>query len=1483
VPVLFSGPGELDGTHDGYTSSIPDARMQQATINLLADMGSQPSSLQTGLVAATASTDKIAPVSIITNPIANLPLSVGTAVTLSGTSTDVGGVVAGVEVSLDGGATWQVATGTTNWSFNWIPSNLGNFTIKVRSFDDSGNIEGTSSSNSVAVMVSAYACPCTVFQTTDVPQLPLSTNGQPLEIGFKFRSSQSGTINGIRFYKGQGSTGVHSGHLWTNAGALLGAVTFTSEGTSGWQQAMFSSPIAINANTTYVASIFSSDGYFAVTDPFFTQSIQRGPLTGLANGVDGPNGLYGYSATPAFPTSNYESSNYWVDVIFNTTSTTSPVAITTQPTSTSICAGSNVSLSATATGTPTPTVQWQSSLDGTTWANINGATTGTLSFVLAATDNGKQFRAIFTNTSGSVNSSPATLAVNQVLASVTKQTDASCGLNNGSIVVNASGGTSPFLFSINGGTPQSDGAFNNLQSGSYSILVTDSKGCTANISALTIISTSSLTASVSKTDETCLGLDGSISVNATGGTSPYTYSLKGGAFQSGNTFSKLIAGTYDVAVKDAKGCTAIVQAIAVAKISSIIVSLSTKTDAACGGAGGSIIVSATGGIPPYSYSINGTTFQSSNIFSNLSVGVYAITVKDTKGCTSVLNAVGISQTSKVTATLVSKTDETCHGNDGSISVLAAGGITPYQYSINGGTYQSSNTFSNLGDGSYTITVKDAKGCTATTTSIAIASGNTIKSTLVSETNETCSGNDGTIKINSTGGTGQYYYTLDSANFQTTSTFTGLSAGTYNVTVVDTKYCITVVNGITIQQLNTVAASITNRTNPSCKNNDGSITVTASGGVAPYQYRLNNGAYQSSNTFINLAGGTYEVTAKDTKGCSATVSSISITPVNLVTATVRSKTSVSCKGKDGSITLSVSGGSAPYTFSLNGGSFATYANNVFSNLYAGTYSITAKDAKGCTSTISGIIVTNAAKLSVSVVGRTNACRNMNSGSMAVDGSGGVEPYLYSLNNGSYSADSTFDNLAPGTYSVTIKDVKGCTAIISGIYISRTNQYCSSSPKAAIDNTTSGAENTERVTGTEENICGLKVNLTPKNPLCFNTLTGSIISEVSGNTGHLVYNWSNGSTGNNLNNVGTGEYSLKVTDKETGCTISTPTVKLSNPTKIVATINSELANGYNINCKDGKTGNVNLNVEGGTGGYTYQWSNGAITKDLEGVPAGEYKVIIKDEAKCPIETKVTLTEPQSKMEILPIIKHVDCNNPKGSIELSTTGGIAPYTFAWNNGASTKNISNIEAAKYSVLIKDAVGCQVSKDFEIKDNSLNVELLSSGKSINPATHDTAIKLIAHVSGGTGTYQYSWLPSDTVAWSETKTFFATPANTTDYSIIVKDLDGCTSSASVTINGLSGGRGENRISATSKLINPEIKISPNPSSGDFKVALNGLDFGKADIVILDEKGKEVARKNVVVSSVQQAVLFSLSNLPRGLYFINVISDKVSLKEKVILK
>jgi hypothetical protein len=380
------------GLDDWNPDSTPaDPNMQQATVNVLADLGAQPATRLSTLSAASASTDTTAP----TTTIHSLPSSVadGTELTISGTASDSGGVVAGVEVSTDGGATWHPATGTTSWSYSWIAHGNPSTTIKARAVDDSANLQTPDAGVSINI-----ACPCSIWGPNTNPGSVDSSDPTPGEVGVKFTSTSFGTISGIRFYKVAANTGTHTGSLWTADGQRLAQATFTSETTSGWQTATFSTPVQVQPNTTYVASYHAPNGHYAATTDYFLRApapgpnggavIDGDPLRPLVNSGATRNGVYAYGASSTFPINTFGAANYWVDVMF------APIPAPETVTGVNATPGGKTSANVTWTapstgGVPTSykitpyvgsTAQASTTITGSppdTMATITGLTTGT--------------------------------------------------------------------------------------------------------------------------------------------------------------------------------------------------------------------------------------------------------------------------------------------------------------------------------------------------------------------------------------------------------------------------------------------------------------------------------------------------------------------------------------------------------------------------------------------------------------------------------------------------------------------------------------------------------------------------------------------------------------------------------------------------------------------------------------------------------------------------------------------------------------------------------------------------------------------------------------------------------------------------------------------------------------------------------------------------------------------------------------------------
>ena len=466
---------------------------------------------------------------------------------------------------------------------------------------------------------------------------------------------------------------------------------------------------------------------------------------------------------------------------------------------------------------------------------------------------------------------------------------------------------------------------------------------------ITINKTSSLNATTAITDLNCTtGSTGSITVTvpANSGVPPYQYSINGGPLQSSNTFTGLATGAYTVFATDINGCNSTLN-VTVNRSGNLGVGYSLINSSCPGANNGSITILPPSVYTPIQYSLNGGSPQTTNIFSGLAAGTYTVNVTDAIGCTG-STAITITQGAGVTATFAT-TPASCSGaNNGTITATPGGGNFPYQYSLNGGPLQGSNVFSGLAAGNYTVRVVDVNGCNASFP-VTINPSAALNAT-ISKTNVSCNGGaNGTITVLITNGTPLYQYSMDNVTWQTSNSFFGLAAGTYTVYYRDNNACSNS-QSVTITQPVVLNMTLTSQA-PRCFGySDGSITAVTTGGTSSYQYSLNNITWQTSNSFFGLVAGTYTVYCRDVNGCTVT-KTITITQPTLLTATA-SIIDASCSGgADGQITITASGGTAPYYYAVN---VPPLQPLTIINVLPGSYNIMVADANVCITNVPVVV-------------------------------------------------------------------------------------------------------------------------------------------------------------------------------------------------------------------------------------------------------------------------------------------------------------------------------------------------------------------------------------------------------------------------------------------------------------------------------------------------------------------------------------------------
>lgn len=829
------------------------------------------------------------------------------------------------------------------------------------------------------------------------------------------------------------------------------------------------------------------------------------------------------------------------------------------------------------------------------------------------------------------------------------------GDNDGSVTVNASdAATRNYQYSINGVTGQSSPTFTDLVAGNYTIWVQDQDGCVASMN-FQIQTPTPITIIPTLTHVQCNGdQNGSIQVAATGGEGPYTYSFQGGGFGTGNSFTLLAAGTYNVAVKDAKGCTATTSVI-ITEPDALLLLEDTLTNPSCSGeASGLIDVAAIGGTGPYEYSIDGVNFGTSHVFDNLTAGSYTLTVKDANGCTNTLSRT-LTDPAVLIAQSTSLTDVDCRGSANGAVTIAGQGGTPgtngYQYKIDEGSYQSGGTFSGLLAGAYTITVKDENDCTATI-NIDIDEPDPFGLN-TTHTNVTCNGeDDGAITINTiTGGTAPYEYSLDGVTYSSSSSFDNLTPGNYTVSVKDVNGCITT-QAFLIEEPQALIVQFASVTDVLCfGDNSGAVSLSATGGTGTKTYSMDGVNFQSQSSFTGLTAGNYTFTAADENNCRSSVSVTIIQPGALNLAF--EKVDITCNGADdGQIAGAASGGTIPYSYSLDGTNFQT---GVFSNLAPGNYTLTARDANECMTT-TNIVISEPTPLAISTTKTDVTCKGLEDGTISVSAAGGTAPYRLRLND-MILESSQVTQLAPGSYSLKLTDANLCE-VISTVVIEE--------PDA------------------------LTITATATNATCNGAADGQIALTGAGGTGPYEYSLDGASfqTTASFNNLAPEVYTITIRDAN-GCT-ATASATITEPDVLSVTVNLS-----NFNT-------ITATASGGTAPYEYaidgtfqssgtfsNLGNGNYTvtvRDANGCTVSASQALVVTSVDDPVLTPLIRSYPNPAQDYLMISKVAE-----GDVIqlLSLNGKTMSQTHIQKAQSGYKqDISTIGEAMFVLIIKDKSG---------------------------------------------------------------------------------------------------------------------------------------------------------------------------------------------------
>ena len=998
----------------------------------------------------------------------------------------------------------------------------------------------------------------------------------------------------------------------------------------------------------------------------------------------------------------------------------------------------------------------------------------------------------------------------EIIVTLDSAIDVSClGFADAEIYVSVTGGDGNYNYSWTGPSCNTCAAedITNLSGGVYNLVVTDAINCTQSFTQNVSVPTALTMTVDSLVNVSCKdSADATIALTTSGGTAPYSYAWNGpnGFTSSDSIATGLDIGAYNIAVTDTNGCVFNLNPQIISQPADYLTASFVMDSVVCFAENtGAITTSTSGGTAPYSYSwSNGESIASP---STLFAGVYVVTINDAQGCNYV-DSIDVLEPNILLANLV-QIEENCGQLDGQVIASPTGGTAPYTYDWNSNSNEVSNVLSGLNGGTFIpeiVTIIDANGCSLTS-QITVQEALPITLGSSSITDISCYlGSDGQIEANIVGGLPPYIYQwysdanltipVPSANVLNDSIIFDVPAGSYYLQITDASGCNSLLPRFDIVETQSASLTVTLNTNQSftslaCFNDqDGQISVNVIGGTPfpgpHYEYTL-NGVQQSQlvGVFSGLSAGTYNLVVNDNNNCEDNITIVISEPDQL--QTTLSQTPVNCfGGSDAEVTALVTGGVSDYNFDWSQGTQEiTSGVSVINSLIANTYSLVVTDNNGCVDTAS-IVVTqplNAIDLSVSFTNET--CREED-GTATVFAQGGTPAYLYnwtydynelvpiytSLNTPNPSAVTDhLTDVYNGWYYVTVTDANGCMekdSVLIGL---------DSSPEIVVS--------------------------TPIHPLCFGDMTGQVsVSAINGNPNYeFAYDGFDYDIIQVFSGLGNGQHYFTVRDS-LGC-IDTAFVDIIQPDAVLAD-NMLITH---TSCNGDDDGSITAVISGGTisNDYTYQWYNPnggpaypanptGISATITNLTAGTYTLNVEDDNGCEYSTTAQVNEPlavTANAFITSSYNNADVTcfgSCDGSVQVSPSGGTAPYTYQWSSGSTTDTDQNLCAGIYSIEVTDANSCQFTTTVEVLEPSALLAVIPAVNvtHVNCEGWSTGVATV-NSSGGIPTisgYTYFWADVNDLlsplSFTETVNNLAVGT----YQVEVSDLNGCSTTASVTIN-----------------------------------------------------------------------------------------------------
>jgi gliding motility-associated-like protein len=763
------------------------------------------------------------------------------------------------------------------------------------------------------------------------------------------------------------------------------------------------------------------------------------------------------------------------------------------------------------------------------------------------------------------------------------------------------------------------------------------------------------------------------------------------------------AGGYQLIVTEGNGCSDTLP-FQINEPPLLVPLVIEQTDILChGDSTGRIRLTGSGGTPPYQYGLNGI-FQTTGLFDSLLAGSYQVTIRDANGCDSTFS-LSLSEPPPLSLSIIEQKNIDCYGNNnGRVSLLSNGGVMPYRYRANQGNLGASPVFSALPGGIYLFEIEDDNGCIDSIRTNIIEPDSLALSLLASQ-DILCNGDStGWVRLAGQGGIQPFLFSIDGVNFGTNDSFPNLPANSYTAYIQDDSACVTALP-FQLFEPPVLNASIAGILDVDCRGNaTGAISVAASGGIAPYQYSTAGRPFSPRDTLDSLSVGMYIVRVQDSNACIVEVSAQVNEPAQDLSGSILSQQDVDCFGTaNGSVTLTASGGTFPYQYSLNGRDFVN--TPTLDSLSARPYTVIFRDSNGCLFPIPVVITSPTGLTSQLVNFRDVACHGDSSGSVTILGSGGTTPYQYSFDGQTFFPSAVLQNIPAGSYQGFLRDGNNCLVSVAfDIY----------QPDPLQDSI-----------------------VWQKNVDCFGASTGAVRIGLAG--GVFPYRYSidsiNFQPSTVFRDLSSGNYNITAVD-DSGCVVN-QAVQIQEPAPLVASIGAQA----NVPCFGDSVAFVELSVSGGVPTYYFELDSGGFGthNTFTGLKAGMYQVVVRDDSACTDTLPIQITEPPLLQASLAGTKGIACfGDSSGYGVVAVSGGTPVYSYSLNGGPGISDsiFSSLSAGNYQVVIRDDSLCSDTVDFQLTQSPQLIAQVASTRDI-PCYGDQTGGFTLSVSGGIMPYRF--------------------------------------------------------------------------------------------------------------------------------------------------